>query len=248
MTRILVLGGTTEASQLASAMAAAGLDGIFSYAGRTEVPLRQALPVRVGGFGGIPGLVKYLQDETIGRVIDATHPFAAQMSAHAIAACAEAGVPLLALERPPWAETAEDLWIRVPDIAAAVHALPQDPQRVFLAIGRQNLEEFTASPQHHYLLRLVDAPDHPPLPRCEIIVSRGPFTLQSDLTLLLAHRIQLIVSKNSGGSGAAAKLEAARQLRLPVVMIDRPVVPERCRAGSVAEVLAWLGHPANLGV
>ena len=133
-------------------------------------------------------------------------------------------------------------------MAQAVAALPQAPSRIFLAIGRQNLEDFAARPEHHYLLRLVDAPDQPPLPECEIILSRGPFTVQGDLDLLRRHQIQLIVSKNSGGSGAAAKLEAARVLRLPVLMIDRPFVPERPRVETVAEVMAWLGHPATLGV
>ena len=163
-------------------------------------------------------------------------------------ACAETGIPLLAFERLPWAATEGDQWQHVPDIASAVVALPDAPLRIFLAIGRQNLEEFAARPKHHYLVRLVDVGADLLLPGAEVVVSRGPFTLEGDLALLKAHRIQMVVSKNSGGSGAAAKLEAARALKLPVLMIDRPLVPERPQVQTVAEVLAWLTHPANLGV
>lgn len=229
-------------------MAAAGVRGVFSYAGRTEAPVAQPLPCRVGGFGGVAGLVSYLRTESVTHVVDATHPFAAQMSAHAVAACTETGTPLLALERLPWVAGPGDRWTRVPDTAAAVLALPEERTRIFLAIGRQHLEDFAARPAHHYLLRLVDAPTTPPLPDCEIVLSRGPFTVEGDLDLLEAHGIQLIVSKNSGGVGAEAKLMAARQLRLPVLMIDRPVVPDRQSVQTVADVLDWLGHPANLGV
>ena len=248
MRRVLVLGGTTEASLLARALSAAGMDGVYSYAGRTEAPLPQPLPTRVGGFGGIDGLVRYLRAEAVSHVVDATHPFAAQMSTHAVAACAETGIPLLALERLPWAATDGDQWQHVPDIASAVVALPDAPLRIFLAIGRQNLEGFATRPDHHYLVRLVDAGAGLRLPGADVVASRGPFTLEGDLALLTAHRIQMVVSKNSGGSGAAAKLEAARALKLPVLMIDRPLVPERPRVQTVAEVLVWLTHPANLGV
>lgn len=246
--RVLVLGGTTEASLLARALAEAQVPALFSYAGRTEAPVTQPLPQRVGGFGGIPGLVNALQAESITHVIDATHPFAAQMSAHAVAACAEAGVPLLALERDPWAAGPDDHWSHVPDMAAAAAALPDSPRRIFLAIGRQNLEVFAAKPWHHYLLRLVDTPsDALPLPDATAVVARGPFTLQDDLALLQDHRIDLIVAKNAGGIGARAKLDAARALSIPVVMIDRPAVPERPRVQTVEEALAWL-HAENLGV
>jgi precorrin-6A/cobalt-precorrin-6A reductase len=249
MPRVLILGGTTEASDLARALAAAGIDGVFSYAGRTETPVAQPLPCRVGGFGGIPGLVSHLRAESYTHVVDATHPFAAQMSRHAVAACAEVGVPLLALERLPWRAGEGDRWTHVPDIAGAVAALPKRPARIFLAIGRQHLRDFAARPQHHYLLRLVDPPATPlPLPRAEAVIARGPFRLEDDLTLLRDHRIGLIVSKNAGGTGARAKLDAAREARIPVVMIDRPFIPPRPRVETVEEVLDWLVHPANLGV
>ena len=245
--RTLVLGGTTEASALARRLAAAGADAVFSYAGRTEAPVAQPLPMRVGGFGGVAGLVAYLQDENIGAVVDATHPFAAQMSRNAIAACALAGVPLLGLERPAWVAGDGDRWSHVSSIEAAVQALPDAPARVFLAIGKQNLTGFAAKP-HHYLLRLVDAPEAPPLPDCTVILARGPFDAESDKALLIRHNIRHIVAKNAGGAGAEAKLVAARALGLPVILIDRPCLTARAVVGSMAEVLAWLGHPADLGV
>lgn len=245
MTRTLILGGTTEASALARAML--GRDAVFSYAGRTEAPVTQPVPTRVGGFGGVTGLLTYLRAEGIGAVVDATHPFAAQMSRNAIEACALAGVPLIGLERPAWVAQAGDQWTHVGSIEAAVQALPDAPARVFLAIGKQNLTGFAARP-HHYLLRLVDAPEAPPLPDCTVVLARGPFEVAGDKALMLQHKIDLIVAKNAGGAGAEAKLIAARQLGLPVVLIDRPTLPARRVVGSVAEVIAWLDHPADRGV
>lgn len=222
---------------------------MFSYAGRTSTPAPQPLPTRVGGFGGVEGLVRYLRRENITHVVDATHPFAARMSANAVAACRETGVSLCALERPPWQAGPGDKWQHVADMAGAVAALPERPIRVFLAIGRQNLSDFTAKPQHFYLLRLVDAPEGPlPLPRAEAVVARGPFTREQDRALLEEHAIDLILAKNAGGAGARAKLDAARDLGLPVILIDRPAIPARRVLGSVDEVMAWLGHSARLGV
>ena len=247
MTRVLLLGGTTEASDLAKALADQSIDAIFSYAGRTEAPLRQPLPQRIGGFGGVEGLVRYLRAEGITHLIDATHPFAAQISRHAVEAAAITQTPLLAFERAPWQAAKGDLWQHVPDVTGAVAALPDDPARIFLAIGRQSLEDFAAKPQHHYLLRLVDQPATLPLPHVTALIARGPFTLQADLDLLQSHRITHIVAKNAGGVGARAKIDAARQLGLPVIMIDRPFVPERPSVDSVEKVLQCL-HRANLGV
>jgi precorrin-6A/cobalt-precorrin-6A reductase len=249
MPRVLVLGGTTEASRLARALAERGADAVFSYAGRTAAPVAQPLPTRIGGFGGIDGLTGYLRTEAIGAVIDATHPFAARMSRNAVAACAAAGVPLAALERPCWQAGTGDRWRHVPDIAAAVAALPEAPARVFLAIGRQNLAAFAARPDHRYLLRLVDPPAAPlPLPHVDLVIDRGPFGVAGDTALLRDHAIGHVVAKNAGGAGAEAKLVAARALGLPVIMIDRPAVPARRLCRSVAEVLAWLGHDADRGV
>ncbi|MGO4909139.1 cobalt-precorrin-6A reductase [Pseudorhodobacter sp. W20_MBD10_FR17] len=246
--RILLLGGTTEASSLAEALAARDMDAVFSYAGRTAQPAAQRLPMRVGGFGGVAGLAAYIQAHSITHIVDATHPFAAQMSRNAIEASLACGVQLLALERKPWRAAQGDDWLHVPDIAGAVAALPDAPARVFLAIGKQTLAPFVAKPQHFYLLRLVDRPDALPLPNATAIIARGPFDVAGDTALLQAHAITHIVAKNAGGSGAEAKLTAARALGVQVILIDRPVLPPRQVAGSVAEVMAWLGHSAERGV
>jgi precorrin-6A/cobalt-precorrin-6A reductase len=241
MTRILLLGGTTEANLVARAIARAGLAGVYSYAGRTDAPMDQPIPTRTGGFGGTDGLCAYLEAEKITHVIDATHPFAAQMSINAVAACAATGTPLIALERAPWVAAPDDRWTHVPDIPAAVAALAGPPRRVFLAIGRQQLAPFAAQTGHHYLVRFVDPPTDPiPLPQAKVVVSRGPFDEAGDTALLRSHRIDLVVSKNAGGKGAIAKIAAARALGLQVLMIDRPVLPHRRLAHSVPEVMAWL--------
>ncbi len=238
-----MLGGTTEASRLAQALADTQVDAVFSYAGRTESPLPQPLPVRVGGFGGVDGLRAWLREQRISHVVDATHPFAAQMSRNAVGACAATGIPLLALERPAWQAQAGDHWQPVPDMDSAVRALPEAPARVFLAIGRQHLAPFLAQPQHWFLLRLVDASVELPLERGHIVLARGPFTEAGDTALLRQHRITHVVAKNSGGSGAEAKLSAARALGLPVILIDRPIIPARSTVGGVDEVLQWLADP-----
>ncbi|PTM80079.1 precorrin-6A reductase [Cereibacter johrii] len=233
---------------MARALAEAGLPAVFSYAGRTAAPVAQPLPLRVGGFGGVEGLAAYIRVQAITHVIDATHPFAAQMSRNAVEACAATGTALVALERAPWAAGPGDRWLRVPSIEAAAEALPEAPARVFLAIGRQHLAAFAGRAQHHYLLRLVDPPDALPLPLAEAIIARGPFTLAEDLALLRRHEIHWIVAKNAGGEGARAKLDAARELGLPVVLIDRPAIPPRPRLETPEAVLGWLAHPADLGV
>lgn len=245
-----MLGGTTEATALCRRMAEVGVAGTISFAGRVARPVRQPLPQRVGGFGGVAGLVDYLRTQGITHVVDATHPFAAQMSANAVDACAEADVPLIALTRAPWQAQAGDDWTHVPDIAGAVAALDRAPVRVMLAVGRMHLAEFAPNPQHVYLLRLVDPPeDALPLPECHVVVDRGPFTVEGDLALMREHRIDLVVSKNAGGTGASAKLAAARALGLPVLMIDRPALPPRREAHEVEAVLDWVAHaPTDLGV
>jgi precorrin-6A/cobalt-precorrin-6A reductase len=247
-TRALILGGTSDANRLADAIARARIDAIYSYAGRTQSPVAQSQPIRIGGFGGATGLIEFIKAERITHLIDATHPFATEMSRHAVAACAALALPLIALERAPWTRVAGDRWIEVDNIDAAVAALPETPARVFLAIGRQHLAPFAAKPQHVYTLRFVDPSDGAlPLPETEIIVSRGPFTLEGDLELLRTRNIAWVVARNSGGAGARAKIDAARALGLPVVMIARPALPERRRVETVEEVLAWLGHDARLG-
>jgi precorrin-6A/cobalt-precorrin-6A reductase len=248
MPHLLILGGTTEASALAAACAARGVATTLSYAGRTAAPAAQPVPVRIGGFGGVAGLTEHLRREGVTHLVDATHPFAAQMSGHAVAAATAAGVPLLALTRPAWVAQAGDRWTHVSDIAGAVAALDGPARRVMLALGRMHVEAFAAQPQHHYLLRFVDRPDAaPPLPQYDLVVDRGPFTVAGDRALIERHGIDLVVAKNAGGSGAAAKLAAARDLGLPVLLIDRPMLPARAEVHDVAAVLAWLGH-AERGV
>lgn len=246
---LLVLGGTTEANALAKGLAEKGIPATYSYAGRVDKPRPQPLPVRVGGFGGPEGLAAYIRENRISHVIDVTHPFAAQMSGNAIEACRITSTPLAALTRPAWSPQPGDNWRHVPDITAAVAALSGVSRRVFLAVGRMHLEDFAAQPQHHYLLRLVDEPDSLPLPNADVVVARGPFAEEDDRALLQHHGTQLIVSKNAGGTGARAKLDAARALGLPVLMIDRPVLPQRTELSNVAQVLDWFTHSGvNLGV
>jgi precorrin-6A/cobalt-precorrin-6A reductase len=251
--RVLILGGTADANRLAKVAANdPDIDAVLSYAGRTENPTPPPISWRLGGFGGIDGMVAYLRAEKIARVVDATHPFAAQMSAHAIAACAVSGVPLLALERPPWQRAPGDRWIEVDDLDAAAEALGAAPRRVFLGIGRQSLQTFAAHPQHAYLVRLVDPPRAPlPLPDAEVIVARGPFKRSDDRAMLANYRAEIVVAKNAGGDSASAKIEAARDLALPVVMVRRPFIPARETVETPAEVMRWLGHdktPAERGV
>jgi precorrin-6A/cobalt-precorrin-6A reductase len=246
--RALILGGTGDANQLADRCVREGIDAIYSYAGRTQIPLGHTMPTRIGGFGGVAGLVDFIRAERITHVVDATHPFAAEMSRHAVEACAATGVPLLALERAPWMRMAGDNWIEVADIDAAVAALPEQGRRIFLAIGRQHIAAFAARSQHIYTARFVDPPgDALPLRDVQVIVSRGPFTLDGDLELMRSRDIDLLVARNSGGTGARAKIDAARELGIPVIMIARPALPERPGVESVDAVLAWLAHDTRLG-
>ncbi|HEX7822794.1 MAG TPA: cobalt-precorrin-6A reductase [Sphingobium sp.] len=243
MGNILILGGTTEASALAVALAGRGATATLSYAGRVDKPKAQPVPIRIGGFGGIEGLETYLRDQDVTHLVDATHPFAATMSAHAVAAAARAGIAHIALTRPAWTAVAGDRWTHVADMDAAVAALAGPARRVMLALGRMHVRAFAAQGHHHYLLRFVDDPGTPPeLPRHSLVVDRGPFTMEGDMRLMQEHGIDLIVCKNAGGKGAEAKLAAARALGLPVLLIDRPALPDRLTVHSVAEVLHWLDH------
>ena len=247
---LLVLGGTSEATALGKALAAASYTATISLAGRVAKPVPQPLPLRVGGFGGVLGMVDYLHQHRITHVIDATHPFAAQISTNAVAACAQAHVPLIALTRAPWQAQPGDRWQTVPDIPAAITALGGTRRRVMLAIGRMHLAEFSANPQHFYLLRMISRPVvAPPFPDHHIVVARGPFGTEGDRTLMETHRIDLVVSKNSGGTAAYAKIAAARILGLPVLLIDRPPLPPRRDVFQVGDVMDWIAHStADLGV
>jgi precorrin-6A/cobalt-precorrin-6A reductase len=241
---ILLLGGTTEARALAEHLATrADLRVTLSLAGRTANPAALPVPVRVGGFGGAEGLADYLRAEHITVLLDATHPYAARISANAHLAARQAGVTLLALRRPPWEKTAADDWRDVADVPAACAALGDAPRRVFLALGRQEVAGFAQAPQHRYLIRSVDPIDPPPpMPDVTCLTARGPFTLADEAALLAAHGIEAIVCKNSGGTASLAKLVAARALRLPVFLLARPMMPEGPAFASVAETLAALDH------
>jgi precorrin-6A/cobalt-precorrin-6A reductase len=241
--RILILGGTTEAAALAERLVADGRsDVVSSLVGATRRRRRLAGELRVGGFGGAGGLAAYLTAAEIGRVVDATHPFAATISAHAAMACARSGLPLLRLQRPAWRPRPGDRWIEVRDATAAAAALPGLADRVFLTIGGKEIAAFAGRPETWFLVRLIEAPAAPPpLPAHQLLLARGPFEVAEEGALLRRHAIGALVAKNSGGSATYAKIAAAREAALPVVMIARPGSPEG--VATVADVdgaLAWL--------
>lgn len=240
--RVLLLGGSSEASALARLLASdARFQATLSLAGATREPAPAPIPQRVGGFGGVMGLVAYLRAEQIDALVDATHPFARQMSTNAVAAADRTGVALLQLLRPPWTPIAGDRWIEVGDMSAAAEALGEPPQRVFLTVGRKELAPFLARPQHHYVIRSVDPPPEHLLPRdSEVISARGPFALADEQRLLAEREIEILVTKNSGGKATAAKLQAARERGLPVVIVQRPELPSAERAPSPDAAFAWL--------
>ena len=242
--KILILGGTTEARALASALAERDEFAVtLSLAGRTAKPLPQAVPTRIGGFGGAEGLADYLRQEGIEALIDATHPYAAIISANAARAAERAKVPLLALRRPPWAKADGDQWIEVDTIDDAIQGLGKVPRRVFLAMGRKEIAPFTAAPEHVYLVRSVD-PVEPPLavPHAIYLTARGPFSETDDRALLERHNIDVVVAKNSGGDASYGKIAAARALHLPVVLLRRPALPDAETVETVDDIVAWLDH------
>lgn len=240
---VLILGGTSEAAALDQLLAeqAPEIRAIISLAGHTVDPRPSNLPVRVGGFGGVEGLRRYLREEGIVAVIDATHPFAAIMPFHAEHACKAEGVPLLAIRRESWAPQPGDRWTSVPDIAAAAEALGQEPRRVFLTIGRLELPAFAAAPQHRYLVRAIEPiGDRLPVPHVDVILARGPFPAEDEEALMRREGVEILVSKNSGGPATIGKLAAARRLALPVVMVARPPKPDVETVEHLDQVLPWL--------
>jgi precorrin-6A/cobalt-precorrin-6A reductase len=245
--RVLILGGTTEASEFAHLMAGDGrFTATLSLAGRTSSPRPQPLPTRTGGFGGVEGLSRFLVDQEIEAVVDATHPYAAQISANAAAACTEKNVPLVSITRPPWTARHDDRWQIVASTEAAVAALGEGPRSVFLSLGRQELHLFAAAPQHRYVARLIEPPTQTKLPPDLMLLrQRGPFDRAAEQTLLQQHKIDVLVSKNSGGSATYPKIEAARALGLPVIMIARPDKPTGAIASSARDALLWLAHRAT---
>jgi precorrin-6A/cobalt-precorrin-6A reductase len=222
--KVLLLGGTGEARTLAGLLTAEGIEVVSSLAGRTTDARLPVGEVRTGGFGGADGLAAWLRDHPVDLVVDATHPFAATMTAHAAAASREAGVPLLVLRRPGWTPSPDDDWHWV-DSATAAADLLRDlrTSRVFLTIGRQGLDAF-ATTGLWTLARCVDPPEPRPT-WCTLILARGPFTLTDELAILREHRIDVLVTKDSGGPATAAKLTAARRLAIPVLVIRRPSLP-----------------------
>ncbi len=242
---VLLLGGTAEARRLAAAAGTRpGITLTSSLAGAVAVPLLPEGDVRIGGFGGVAGLTGWLRDHGTDAVVDATHPFATRMTAAAVAATAALRLPFLVLRRPGWTPGPGDRWHRVPDMAAAATLLPHLGERVFLAIGSGGVAAFADAPGW-FLLRAVDPPA-PPLPaRHRLVRDRGPFTADAERALLREHRIEVLVCRDSGGDLTAAKLVAARELGLPVVMVDRPPAPDAPTVETVEEAVAWLASIAR---
>jgi precorrin-6A/cobalt-precorrin-6A reductase len=201
------------------------------------------VPIRVGGFGGAEALARYLVGECVDALIDATHPYANVISENAATAARKAAVPFVALCRPPWRTVAGDRWIGVSDAGAAVDAIGQEARNVFVAIGRNELAPFASAPQHRYLIRSVDPVDPPlRLPRVTYITARGPFSEAEDSALMTEHEINVVVSKNSGGSAAYGKIAAARALGIEVIMLRRPSAPNAPSVSTVEDAVAWLDH------
>ena len=241
--RVLILGGTTEASGLAELLAGdPRFAATLSFAGRTAAPRSQPIATRVGGFGGVEGLARYIEAQAIDAVIDATHPYAPRISVNAVVACRRAGVALASLVRPAWKPEAGDRWQTAPTAVAAALAIGKEPRRVFLALGRQELHSFAPMAQHHYIARLIDPPQGVRPHNLVLLQQRGPFDFDAELRLLKERKIDVIVSRNSGGDATYAKIEAARVLRLPVIMISRPVKPAGHIVRTAEEAVAWLAH------
>ena len=238
---MLVLAGTTEATALATQLHEAGTRVVSSFAGATAARVERPGAVQVGGFGGTGGLIDYLDAHRFDAVVDATHPFAAVMPFHVAAACARTGTPHVRLLRPPWVRRGGDRWFEVDSVEAAAGALADlGARRVFLTTGRQQIDAFRACSGPWFLVRSIE-PVAEPLPSSLELRDRGPFTVDGERRLLAEHGIDTIVAKNAGGTATAAKLDAARDLGITVVMVARPPQPPGIEVvGSVAAALAWL--------
>lgn len=234
--RVLILGGTGEARQLAAGLLAKGFEVISSLAGVTENPLLPDGHVRRGGFGGIAGLVAYLEAERIAAMVDATHPFAAQISAHAHAAAEVAGIPLLRLERPPWQVQDGDRWTVVPNIPDAVKALPAGA-RALVTIGRKDIGAFFETTDIGGVARMIEEQAQPAPLGWTVILQRPPFGIEQEKALITHHAITHLVTKNAGGTETEAKITAARALALPVIMVARPHKPAAGTYASADEVV-----------
>ncbi|GAA1087463.1 cobalt-precorrin-6A reductase [Tsukamurella strandjordii] len=239
-TRVLILGGTAEARELAGLLERDERFAVVSsLAGRVANPRLPVGETRIGGFGGVDGLSAYLAGVDV--LVDATHPFAARISAHAAAAAERTGTPLLAVVRPPWAPQAGDRWTCVPTVAAAAAALANRPGgTAFLTTGRQDAHEFAALDAWRFLIRVVDAPSGPLPRRHELLRSRGPYAFEDERALLRDNGIDVLVTKNSGGELVSAKLAAARDRGIDVVMVDRPARPDAPVVDTAATAYARL--------
>jgi precorrin-6A/cobalt-precorrin-6A reductase len=239
--RVLILGGTTEASGLAHLLAAdRRFETTLSLAGRTSKPRTQPVRTRIGGFGGVDGLAAWLAQEAIEAVVDATHPYADQISSNATVACGRLAMPLATLLRPAWRLEPGDQWLTVASAEAAAEALGAKPRRVFLSLGRLELGAFASAPQHHYIARTIEPPDVALPPDIDLILDRGPFDEQAETALLTREKIDMIVSKNSGGAATYPKITATRKLGIPVVMIARPLKVHGHAVTHAAEAVRWL--------
>ncbi|MHB1582230.1 MAG: cobalt-precorrin-6A reductase [Acidimicrobiales bacterium] len=242
--RLLLLGGTTEAGLLAEALSARDdLVVVASLAGRTASPAALPGRRRTGGFGGTDGLAAYLRAERISALVDATHPFAARMRWHAYEACNRTGVPRLRLERPRWRAQPGDRWTVVATLAAAAEQIAAGRStRVFLTTGRSELDAFASASdgRRWWLVRSIDPPERLLLHPAEVILDRGPFTVEAETALIARRQIDLVVTKNSGGDATAAKLEAARNLGVDVLVVDRPPSVDGPSASTVADALEWV--------
>lgn len=243
---VLVLGGTTEARELAAVLAAhPGVRVTSSLAGRVSRPGALAGDVRIGGFGGAEGLAAWLGEHGVHAVVDATHPFASGITANAATAASAAGRPLVVLRRPGWRPGPGDRWHPVGSLAEAAELLPALGRRVFLTTGRLGLAAFAHLTGPHFVVRSVEPPEPPMPPDTELVLARGPFTVTDELALLREHRIDVLVTKDSGGAATAAKLTAARRLGLPVVVVRRPPLPDGVTVvPDVAGALERLGFSA----
>ncbi len=231
---ILVLGGTGDAHQIAMGLQGAGIDFVVSLAGATRKPVERSYATRIGGFGGADGLAEYLGKREITGLIDATHPFAANISRSAVEAAGVAGVPLIRFVRPEWDASG---FRCVPDLDAAARALPSSA-RAFLTVGGKSLGPFVHRSDVWFLFRGVDPMENPFI-QGEALVQRPPFTLESEVALMTAQRITHLVSKNSGGTQTRAKIDAATQLGISVIMVERPVLPVIENASTVSDILRW---------
>jgi len=240
VSRILILGGTVEARLLAERLEGdKRFSPLTSLAGVTTTPSQIAGEIRTGGFGGAEGISVFLRQERIALIVDATHPFAAQISANAAKASTQTGVPCLRLERPAWQEEPEDRWTHVTDIEGAARAIPEGA-RVLVTVGRQEVARFFARRDIHVVARMIEPPDTNAPDNAEVLLARPPFSQQQERTLLEDKRITVLVTKNSGGDATYAKILATRETGLPVIMIARPDKPPLPSASTVNEMMTLL--------